>query len=376
MRSTLPLTPKSRQDPMKPPNVVRWKRVPAAALSEDISLSRDWDHLNTLGLDLPFLSSESIQAALHEFGCGREQLCVALLGETTVAMAVVVASDALRWTLFQPSQIPLGAWVSARETNLQGLAMSLLTNGLKPWAAALSITQVDPMLAPRTADSASTRHDDYINTAWLELTGSFEDYWSARGKNLRQNLRKQRSKLAEDGTVSSMLLWRDQDDMAAAIDRFGALESSGWKANGGTAVNRDNAQGRFYVRLLEACARRGESLVTEYRFGERTVAMNLGVLRNRTWSVLKTAYDESVGKTLSPSSLLREDELKRFFETRDVQRIEYFGRVMEWHTRLTENQRTLYHHTSYRWPWIRRLAERRRAATDTPAAAADVVKSE
>ena len=154
--------------------------------------------------------------------------------------------------------------------------------------------------------------------------------------------------------------------MAGAIDRYGELESGGWKAGQGTAVHRDNAQGRFYLRLLEEAADKGEALVTEYRFGNKTVAMNLGLLRNQTWVVLKTAYDESIDKSLSPASLLREEELQQFFATAQVQRMEYFGRLMEWHTRLTDKQRTLYHVTAYRWPWIRQFAERRATVPVAP----------
>ena len=343
----------------------------ATALLEQDELRHAWDSLNALGLDLPFLSAGSMTAALREFGGGREQLCVASRGGQIVAMALVVATDALRWTLFQPSQVPLGAWVAAGGERLPDVAAGLLGRGLSPWAASLSFTQVDPLQAPRAGDTAAARYDDYIDTAWLELIGSFDEYWAARGKNLRQNLRKQRNKLADEGTAATLLVWRDSADMAAAIDRYGELESAGWKAGNGTAVHRDNAQGRYYTGLLETCAARGEALVTEYRFGERTVAMNLGLVRNGTWTVLKTAYDESIGKALSPSSLLREDELKRFFETADLRRIEYYGRVMEWHMRLTDTHRTLYHYTAYRWPWVRRLAERRRAAMPaTPAAPA------
>ena len=156
--------------------------------------------------------------------------------------------------------------------------------------------------------------------------------------------------------------------MAGAIARYGALESGGWKATEGTAIHPDNSQGRFYTQLLEDAASRSEAVVFECRFNDRTVASNLCLLRRGVLVVLKTTYDESIPKSLSPAFLLREDELQHFFAGTEVQRVEYFGRRMDWHTKLTEHQRTLYHLTTYRWPIIKRLAAWRRQPVEAPAA--------
>ena len=78
--------------------------------------------------------------------------------------------------------------------------------------------------------------------------------------------------------------------------------------------------------------------------------------------VLKTTYDESI-RQLSPAFLLRESELQEIFAQGQVRRIEYFGRLMDWHTKMTPNKRTLYHLTAYRWPMLKLLALARRAKT-------------
>jgi hypothetical protein len=158
------------------------------------------------------------------------------------------------------------------------------------------------------------------------------------------------------------LFWTKSADIGPVLARYGDLEGQGWKAAGGTAILSANAQGRFYSGWLTAAAQRGEAFCTEYRFDGKTVAINLGLLRGGTWIVLKTAYDESVPKNLSPASLLREEELQWIFgEGSGIRRIEYYGRMMEWHSRLTETHRTLYHLTTYRFDWVKHLADRRRA---------------
>ena len=349
---------------------LKWARATAGAALAQTAVATDWDRLNAVRGDLPFLSAAAIANALETFGTGREQLLTGRRGGQVVAMFVLVPDGALRWRTFQPSQVPLGAWVAEPSLPIVELTNSLVRGPLG-LCLALSITQVDPRLAPRAADDARTQHADYIDTGWLDIAGSFDDYWAARGKNLRQNMRKQRNKLAADGIETGLRMLRDVADMGPALDRYGALESAGWKAGEGTAIHAANAQGRFYRRLFEDAAARGEALVCEYLFDGRTVAMNLGLLRRGELIVLKTAYDESINKSLSPASLLREDELRTFFEGTEVRRIEYYGKLMDWHTKLTAEKRTLYHLTQYRWGWVRALAaQRQRARAEAAAAAA------
>jgi CelD/BcsL family acetyltransferase involved in cellulose biosynthesis len=232
-------------------------------------------------------------------------------------------------------------------------------------ALVISFTQMDPLVVARVTHHRVARGDDYIKTAWIEIAGDFDAYWAARGKNLRQNMRKQRNRLAADGTRVEMKVWRDGAEIAAALERYATLESRGWKAEQGTAIHVDNAQGRFYRALFDAAARRGEAIVYEYLIDGRTVALNLCVHRGSTLVILKTTYDETV-KPMSPAFMLQEDQLKSIFESGEFRRVEYYGRVMEWHTRWTDLSRTLFHVTLYRWALVKMLAERRRRKTVEP----------
>lgn len=356
-------------------NPLAWRRHPAALLLTDPTLQTDWDRLSAQRLDLPFMCASAMGAALQVLGNGQEQLLVASSRAGVQAMLLLVPEGRLRWRTFQPSQMPLGAWVAARDVDLPTLCRSLIRGPLG-MCLVLSITQVDPLQAPRGADMDDARHSDYIDTAWVNITGTFDDYWAARGKNLRQNMRKQRNKLAAEGTTPQWRLLRSVEDVGPALERYGALESAGWKASQGTAIHADNAQGRFYRQLFEAAAARGEALVSEYLFNDRSAALNLCLLRAGVLVVLKTTYDESIPKALSPAFLLREEELQHFFAGQEIRRIEYYGKVMDWHTKFTENKRGLYHLTVYRWPLLRRLAERREARLPSPVAADPAAQQE
>jgi hypothetical protein len=308
---------------------------------------------------------------LRTLGQGKERLLIGWHGADVVAMFMLLPQDKLRWQTFQPSQVPLGAWVAVRDLPLQDLARSLLRGPLG-FCLGLSITQIDPEVAARMPDAPDNLHSDYIDTGWIDLVGSFDAYWSARGKNLRQNMRKQRVKLAADGVKLSLQALREHADMADAVARYGRMESAGWKAQHGTAIHPDNAQGRYYRELLEQASLNGEAVVYQYLFDERVVAMNLCLQRKGVLIVLKTTYDESI-QSLSPAFLLREAELQELFAQGEIRRLEYFGRLMDWHTKWTEQKRTLYHLTQYRWPLLKRLAQARRRRAD---AAGDAVASD
>jgi len=344
---------------------LQWKVLPSRAFLDEALLRSNWDRLNAQRGDLPFMSSEAVQAALQIFGNGSEVLAVGSAEGRCQAMFLLVPDGRLRWRTFQPSQLPLGTWVAEAGLELQGLSQDLIRGPLG-MSLAVSVTQVDPLYAAPPMDGDSWTAAPYIDTAWVDIQGSFDDYWQQRGKNLRQNMRKQRNKLASDGVTSSMRVLSSVADMAPALRRYGALESTGWKGENGTAIHPDNEQGRFYLQLFEAAAAHGEAVFYEYLFDQQTVAMNLCLLRAGQLIVLKTAYDESI-KTLSPAFLLREEEMQLFFGNSGIHRVEYFGKVMDWHTKLTSERRTLYHLTQFRWPWLKRFVNWRKARTTEPA---------
>lgn len=334
-----------------------WETLPATAFREDPSLQREWNRLNALGGNLPFLDAKPVINAIDTFGGLRERLLIARQDGLIVAMLVVAPTGKLRWQTFQPSQIPLGTWVAEPAIDPRALSASLFSNGdLK---LAFSVTQIDPLFTPCGNDCAKTQASDYIETGWVDIAGDFEAYWNARGKNLRQNMRKQRNKMEAEAIVGRTRKITLPDDMAAAIQRYGMLEAAGWKAASGTAIHPDNAQGHFYFRLLKEAAAEGEAVVYEYLFNDRTVASNICLARGDTITILKTTYDEST-HPYSPAFLLLQDILEQLHGEGRFKRLEFYGRMMEWHSRWTDNKRSLYHLTCYRWPLLKKLAAARR----------------
>lgn len=326
-----------------------------------------WDRVNDAGPRLPFLHSDFIRPLLVEFGTGREWLAIGGPEGSETAVALVVARGKGVWETFQPSQLPLGAWALRQGVPATTMMDSLLRS-LPGLAVQLGLTQADPRFVERPAEGHRVRSLDYIDTAWVELEGTFDAYWESRGKNLRTNMAKQRRKLEAEGIVPTLEALTRPEQVAEGLRDYGTLESAGWKATGGTAIALDNAQGRFYRAMLEAFCARGEGRIYRYRFGDKVVAVDLCVEQGDVQVVLKTTYDESI-KNLSPAFLMRQDELRALWPEGRIRRVEFYGRVMEWHTRWTDKSRTLYHVNLFRWPFVAKLRDWLRKPDTAPAPA-------
>ena len=52
---------------------------------------------------------------------------------------------------------------------------------------------------------------------------------------------------------------------------------------------------------------------------------------------------------------MRLEYFKRIFDEGKIKQIEFYGKLMEWHTKWSDEVRTLYHVNFYRWPILNRL---------------------
>ncbi len=332
-----------------------------------------WDRLNDACGGLPFLQWRFLALAAQQFGSASARLACLQGADGLQAAAVVDMVGRGRWALFQPSQLPLGAWVARPGSDVAALGGDLL-RALPGMALGLGLTQLDPLHTRRPADGPRVNSLDYIETAWVDVAGPWDTYWEARGKNLRTNMRKQRSKLEADGTALRFDVLTRAEDVAQAVAEYGRLEAAGWKAGMGTAVDPATPQGRFYTQMLQDYCATGQAQVWRLLFNDKVVAMDLCIEQNGTLVILKTAYDPEY-RSVSPAFLLKQEAFKRVFDEGRVRRIEFYGRRMEWHTRWTDEVRTLYHANVYRWALVPRVHGQVKRwlgrATPMPAAATE-----
>ena len=327
---------------------MNWTLVPIA---EWPAVTADWARLNEQLGDLPFFDPHFMSPLVASFATGKELIAIARAESGEIcAMGIFSRTGVGRWQSFQPSQLPLGAWLALPQGDRAELLDGLLA-ALPGLNLALALTQQDEGVAARPANGQRVQTVDYIRSAWVDISGSFDDYWAARGKNLRSNMRKQRSKLEADHINLKLETLRDPEQVAQAIAEYGQLESTGWKAKAGTAIHPANDQGRFYRAMMESFCQAGRGCIYRYRFDDRVVAMDLCIEGGDALVILKTTYDESF-RAVSPAFLMRQEMWMQLFGEGRLKRIEFFGKLMEWHTRWSDHSRAFFHLNFYRWGWL------------------------
>lgn len=125
-------------------------------------------------------------------------------------------------------------------------------------------------------------------------------------------------------------------------------------------------QGRFYQELLETHYQNGTGRIYQLMFNDRIATMDLCVQRDGVIVILKTTSDESAAE-YSPAMLMHQELFQALFESGEFQRIEFYGKVMDWHLRWTEDKRTMYHTNYYRWAWLKKLFARADKIPEMPA---------
>lgn len=348
----------------------RWT-IQALGQTRDHDWSQ-WDRLNGAHFHShPLLSSTMVRAMAAYFGSTRLQLASLREAEDIVAMALLEPAGRARWSVFCPSQAGVAAIVFDRRlvenlNHIHGLLRALPGIGLD-----VTLPYQDPEFAWLPACADATVHRTPLGTTMaVRGIADFERYWSERPKELRDNIRRRMKRPEQDGVTMNLANVSGAQEIGAAVDRYGILESSGWKGKNGTALHPDNHQGRFYRELFTKLAAADGALVSELYVGGKLVASRLLVSGPRMHVVLKTTHDEEL-RNYAPGHLqlyLLMRELLAVPEPRDIEF--YTKATRDWllwatHTRVIDTV------SVYRNRWIAALADWRRRKRAQASVAAD-----
>jgi len=128
---------------------------------------------------------------------------------------------------------------------------------------------------------------------------------AAIGPKKRKELRRQRKRLAELGTVASTIV-RAAPEVTAALGDFLALEASGWKGRAGTAASADAGTRSFMQNAVAGLALEGKARLARLLAGGHPIAAIVTLSSGSTAWCWKIAYDESFAR-FSPGVQLLSD---------------------------------------------------------------------
>jgi Acetyltransferase (GNAT) domain len=321
----------------------------------------DWDALNqTQNKNHILLDSRFVAALTKHFGSPETVLAVSSEGPKK-GLALLERNGAGSWATFQPSQSPLGLILLSDKDDRCELLFGLM-RALPGYTVLLSVLQQDPPYSPFTQGSEGSNIEilPYMDTPRMQISGTFEDYWGQRSKNLRHNLDRQTRRAKEQGICFELIANTHPEEMADSIREYGRIESAGWKSEGGTAIHESNAQGKFFTDIFEDFARTQEAVVYQLRLNGKVVATDLCLRRDGMLVVLKTTYDETVEK-FSPALLMRREITREVFADGEINVVEFYGRLREWHKQWMTDARTMFHINAFRNLYVvhtRRLLKR------------------
>lgn len=333
----------------------------------------EWDNLNArLCRSNPYFDSRFVEPLIAYFGTGSERLCVHASNGRTDGILILTPRRPGVWATFLPSQAQIAPLLVERPSTL-----AALFGDLPGFVSALEFFSQDPDCTPLPQTEGDTALDwtDHALTINVRLEGSFEQYWKSRAAKLQNNVKRYQRRVREAGMEMHLVHRGAADEMRSALVRYGDLESAGWKGRAGTAVHKDNEQGRFYQDVMDRFAASGAASIYELFFDDRLVASRLCVHCPDLVISLKTTYDESMSQ-FAPGRLLLHAVLQREFELARAKYIEFYTDANPDQVQWSTGQRRIRHATLFRSRLIRRahaslntIRLRLRRETDTPPSA-------
>lgn len=305
-----------------------------------------WDALNESRFKgNPMLSSRFVNTLLKHFGDGTERLCILrTLGEVK-AMCVLRPRSPGIWASFLPAQAQIGPSLVEQPDTIQPLFQVL-----PGYVTQIDILCNDPEFGDLSVGTSRQREcRDHALTINISPAGDFAQFWSARPTKLAQNIGRYERRLSADNLVPRMDCITQPAAMHAALSRYAALESRGWKGTRGTALGIDNAQGRFYLELVTQYAESAQACVYELWLGDRLAASRLTINAGQTMVMLKTTYDEELSR-YAPGRLLMHRAIQDAYLRFHGGSIEFYTDANADQLAWANGQRWIRHITFYRTP--------------------------
>ena len=317
-----------------------------------VALESEWNvAVERAGVPHPFLRHEWIRTWWDSFGAKRRlHILVARDNDGIVAIAPLMHEAAKvygvpvrRIALLANDHTPRTDFIVARRPEEAYRAIwNALLEQIDRWDV-LQLTQVprgsmtlDVMSTLAAAHGLSIGTWQSSESPYLELVGSWDQYWTGLSSKFRGNIRNRLSRLTRIGEPALEMLL-DKTSIQAACDDAWRLEASGWKQEEGTSICSDPAVHRFYTLLTERATERDWLRLLFLTVGGRRVAVSYGACYDGRLFLFKTGYDPEY-HTCSPFKLLT------YFATQDafahgMREVDFLGDSEPWKQEWTSATR-------------------------------------
>ncbi|MBI5863413.1 MAG: GNAT family N-acetyltransferase [Planctomycetes bacterium] len=150
---------------------------------------------------------------------------------------------------------------------------------------------------------------DRFERAFLRSPASFDAYFhETLDRKRRKEITRLRNRLNEAGAVEIGSL-AEQADPTPWIDSFLALEASGWKGRGGTALASAAAHGAYFREVALAAHQRRRLTMMSLSLDGRPIAMKVNFRAAGGEFAFKIAFDEAYA-AFSPGLLLELEHIR------------------------------------------------------------------
>jgi CelD/BcsL family acetyltransferase involved in cellulose biosynthesis len=165
------------------------------------------------------------------------------------------------------------------------------------------------------------------STPWIALDESWVAAEQKLSSRRRSDFRRARKHAEQAGHVRAELCAPEEHEVDRLLDLAFEVERRSWKGEVGTAL-ADSRAGDFYRRYAKRTARTGQFRVEILYIGELAAAMQLAVVHQNRYWVLKVGYDPRFHRA-SPGILLMVEAIKRAV-AEGLETYELLGTVEPW----------------------------------------------
>jgi CelD/BcsL family acetyltransferase involved in cellulose biosynthesis len=171
----------------------------------------------------------------------------------------------------------------------------------------------------------------------VDTTGDFDAWRAESKKRWGAPLERFRRKMGRDFDADFSIV-EPPSDLERELEEGFAVEASGWKGEGGTAILSTPETTAFYRTIAAEFAARDELRLTRISLDGEVAAFDFCLLHRERLYLLKTGFDERF-RRLGPGLVMRLSIIERCFES-GLKAHELLGEESEWKAKFATGKRS------------------------------------